>query len=66
MDQAATQARKCPGLNCENDASTLQCPTCLKQGLETYFCGQDCFKRSWVGNTSLASKTTYNSEVSER
>jgi hypothetical protein len=58
MDQAAAHPRKCPGLNCENDASTLQCPTCLKQGLENFFCGQDCFKNSWVGNLGLASKTT--------
>ncbi|ERF75959.1 hypothetical protein EPUS_01325 [Endocarpon pusillum Z07020] len=47
MDQAAEKPRKCPGLECENDASTLQCPTCLKQGTESYFCSQDCFKRSW-------------------
>ncbi len=50
MDQAAEKPRKCPGLECENDASTLQCPTCLKQGIERYFCSQDCFKRSWVGD----------------
>jgi zf-MYND-like zinc finger, mRNA-binding len=50
MDQAAEKPRKCPGVDCENDASTLKCPTCLKQEIETCFCSQDCFKRSWVGN----------------
>lgn len=28
--------------------STLQCPTCIKLGLEpAYFCSQDCFKEFW-------------------
>lgn len=41
--------RKCIGVNCENEAGSLQCPTCLKLGLkESFFCSQDCFKRSWV------------------
>lgn len=42
--------RRCIGVDCENDAGSLQCPTCLKIGKESYFCSQDCFKRSWVGN----------------
>lgn len=29
-------------------ASTLQCPTCLKLGIQgSYFCSQDCFKGNW-------------------
>ena len=40
--------RKCIGVDCEKDAGALQCPTCLKLGKESFFCGQDCFKRSWV------------------
>lgn len=48
MDQAASQPRKCPGLNCENDVSTLQCPKCKDMGVDSFFCSQDCFKRSWV------------------
>ncbi|XP_031616728.1 methionine aminopeptidase 1 [Contarinia nasturtii] len=29
-------------------AATLQCPTCLKIGIQgSYFCGQDCFKGYW-------------------
>ncbi|KAI7773034.1 methionine aminopeptidase 1 [Diaporthe eres] len=40
---------KCLGVECANDAGALQCPTCLKLGKEnSYFCSQDCFKRSWV------------------
>lgn len=28
--------------------STLQCPVCLKMGIQgSYFCSQDCFKGSW-------------------
>jgi methionyl aminopeptidase len=41
--------RKCEGADCSNDAGSLQCPTCQKLGKESYFCGQDCFKRNWVG-----------------
>jgi len=45
----ATDApRKCAGKDCENDASSLQCPNCQKLGKENYFCSQDCFKRNWV------------------
>ncbi|KPI45579.1 Methionine aminopeptidase 1 [Cyphellophora attinorum] len=47
MDQAAAQPRKCPGVDCPNDASTLQCPKCKEQNIPSFFCSQDCFKRSW-------------------
>ncbi|KAF7117888.1 hypothetical protein CNMCM5793_007219 [Aspergillus hiratsukae] len=39
--------RKCIGVDCENNAGSLQCPTCLKMGTDSFFCSQDCFKRSW-------------------
>lgn len=55
--------KKCLGADCENDAGTLQCPTCIKNGIkDSFFCSQDCFKRNWnthktmhktaAGNTS--------------
>jgi hypothetical protein len=41
--------KKCMGGDCDNDAGSLQCPTCLKLGMkESFFCSQDCFKRNWV------------------
>lgn len=41
--------KKCLGVDCENDAGPLQCPTCLKTGIkDSFFCSQDCFKRNWV------------------
>jgi hypothetical protein len=44
-----SQKRRCLGAGCAKDASTLQCPVCLKLGLaNSYFCSQDCFSRSWV------------------
>ncbi|KAF3917913.1 hypothetical protein ABW20_dc0108829 [Dactylellina cionopaga] len=44
---AASDA-KCKGVECTNPAGTLQCPTCLKLGIKnSFFCSQDCFKRSW-------------------
>ncbi|ATZ45353.1 hypothetical protein BCIN_01g01510 [Botrytis cinerea B05.10] len=40
--------RKCIGVDCENEAGSLQCPTCLKLGTkDSFFCSQDCFKKSW-------------------
>ncbi|KAJ5116289.1 methionine aminopeptidase type I [Penicillium angulare] len=40
--------RKCLGVDCPNDAGTLQCPTCLKLGMtDSFFCSQDCFKKNW-------------------
>lgn len=41
--------KKCLGVDCENEAGSLQCPTCLKLGIKgSFFCSQDCFKKSWV------------------
>lgn len=38
----------CTGADCGKVASTaLKCPTCLKSNINSYFCGQDCFKRNW-------------------
>ncbi|KAK9457417.1 peptidase M24, structural domain-containing protein [Dipodascopsis uninucleata] len=42
-----TETRICSRSGCENKATTLQCPTCLKLGASYYFCGQDCFKKAW-------------------
>ncbi|KAF2666932.1 methionine aminopeptidase 1 [Microthyrium microscopicum] len=39
--------RKCAGSDCDQDAQSLQCPTCQKLGKSSFFCGQDCFKRNW-------------------
>ena len=49
MGSQAAPDRKCMGDDCNNDAGSLQCPTCLKLGIkDSYFCSQDCFKRNWV------------------
>ncbi|PMD24514.1 methionine aminopeptidase [Hyaloscypha hepaticicola] len=48
MASEAEAKRKCSGADCDNDAGSLQCPTCLKQGIkDSFFCSQDCFKRNW-------------------
>ncbi|TID13475.1 methionine aminopeptidase type I [Venturia nashicola] len=49
-DAADKTVRKCAGGDCDKDADTLQCPTCQKIGKESFFCGQDCFKRNWAGH----------------
>lgn len=51
-------AHKCETGGCGNPA-TLQCPTCLKIGIQSYFCTQDCFKSYWKSHKvihMLASK----------
>ncbi|KAI9682037.1 MAG: Methionine aminopeptidase 1 [Caeruleum heppii] len=45
--------RQCVGTSCGNEAGALQCPTCLKLGQESFFCSQDCFKRSWSDHKAL-------------
>ncbi|PGH13874.1 methionine aminopeptidase, type I [Polytolypa hystricis UAMH7299] len=46
------ETKKCIGVDCSNDAGSLRCPTCLKLGVESFFCSQDCFKRSWAEHKS--------------
>ncbi|KAG8627376.1 hypothetical protein KVT40_004859 [Elsinoe batatas] len=46
--------RKCLGADCSNDAGALQCPTCLKLGVnDSFFCAQDCFKRNWNDHKTI-------------
>lgn len=46
-------SHKCETPNCNNKA-TLQCPTCLKIGIQgSYFCSQDCFKGYWKSHKAI-------------
>ncbi|KAL2863809.1 methionine aminopeptidase MAP1 [Aspergillus lucknowensis] len=56
---AEVAPRKCLGLECANHAGALQCPTCLKMGLDSPFCSQDCFKRSWSNHKVLHKKSNF-------
>lgn len=40
----------CSGDDCNKEAGTLKCPTCLKNGTNSYFCDQECFKRNWASH----------------
>uniref|UniRef100_A0A060TBT5 Methionine aminopeptidase n=1 Tax=Blastobotrys adeninivorans TaxID=409370 RepID=A0A060TBT5_BLAAD len=51
---------KCSGVDCTNEASKLKCPTCLKNKVEAYFCGQDCFKRSWAEHKKTHPTATHD------
>ncbi|KAI0165129.1 methionine aminopeptidase 1 [Hypoxylon sp. FL1284] len=52
--------RICLGIDCGNDAGSLQCPTCLKVGMKnSYFCSQDCFKKNWNGHKALHKSTGF-------
>jgi len=47
------ESNTCSNIDCKKQ-STLQCPTCLDQGLSpTYFCSQDCFKKCWTDHKKL-------------
>ncbi|KAH3683242.1 hypothetical protein WICPIJ_005770 [Wickerhamomyces pijperi] len=38
----------CSAPDCGKETtSVLKCPLCLKQNVESFFCNQTCFKRSW-------------------
>ncbi|KAF2751726.1 methionine aminopeptidase 1A [Sporormia fimetaria CBS 119925] len=53
MATNGTAPRKCMGKDCENEAGALQCPNCQKLGKDSFFCSQDCFKRSWAEHKKL-------------
>ena len=47
----------CSGADCGKEASgSLKCPTCLKNNVSSYFCGQECFKRNWKTHKSVHPK----------
>ncbi|KAF8472752.1 putative methionine aminopeptidase type 1 [Kalaharituber pfeilii] len=50
---APVTKRACLGVACQNVEVNLKCPTCLKLGVESYFCSQDCFKKSWTEHKVL-------------
>lgn len=44
---SAVSGHKCETPDCDQPA-TLQCPTCLKIGIQgSFFCNQTCFKGFW-------------------
>ncbi|KAI0849099.1 methionine aminopeptidase [Daldinia vernicosa] len=46
--------KTCLSAGCDNKAESLQCPTCLKLGIDnSYFCSQDCFKSAWVEHKKI-------------
>ncbi|KAJ1977058.1 Methionine aminopeptidase 1 [Dimargaris cristalligena] len=68
---SALANKTCQGLGCDKPAK-LQCPTCIKLGIEgSFFCDQACFKKNWPlhkmvhdnvqnGGTSGGPAGTYN------
>ncbi|GAB1317691.1 Methionine aminopeptidase 1 [Madurella fahalii] len=54
MAEEPPTKRKCLGVDCDNDASSLQCPKCLSLGIkDSYFCSQDCFKKNWATHKDI-------------
>lgn len=61
MTEALLSQKICETPEC-NLAAKLQCPTCVKLGIQnSYFCSQDCFKSSWKTH-KLIHKLVENSE----
>jgi hypothetical protein len=59
--------KKCLGVDCDNEAGALQCPTCLKLGIkDSFFCSQDCFKKSWVRLPDCSSSSLLSVSSSPR
>uniref|UniRef100_A0A1B6LG69 Methionine aminopeptidase n=1 Tax=Graphocephala atropunctata TaxID=36148 RepID=A0A1B6LG69_9HEMI len=51
MASAASRICESPGCN---ETSKLQCPTCVKLGIQgSYFCSQECFKGNWKDHKVL-------------
>jgi len=48
---------KCLSDNCDKQAPTLQCPTCIKLGIPgSFFCSQECFKENWSSHKDVHKK----------
>ncbi|CAG8491394.1 9640_t:CDS:10 [Acaulospora morrowiae] len=41
-----SDGQSCQGQGCSKPAK-LQCPTCLKSQVNSYFCSQECFTKNW-------------------
>uniref|UniRef100_A0A3B5A0Q7 Methionine aminopeptidase n=1 Tax=Stegastes partitus TaxID=144197 RepID=A0A3B5A0Q7_9TELE len=63
---ASTEARReCETEGCSKDAK-LQCPTCIKLGIQgSYFCSQECFKGSWASHKLLHKKAKEDKNQNE-
>lgn len=47
----------CAGADCGKETTNkLQCPTCLKSDVHSYFCSQTCFKRNWGSHKAVHPK----------
>ncbi|TIA38907.1 methionine aminopeptidase 1A [Aureobasidium pullulans] len=55
---ASEDKRVCEGADCNKEAGTLQCPTCQKQGMASFFCSNDCFKRNWSEHKKIHKSTS--------
>ncbi|TIB16388.1 hypothetical protein E3P89_00396 [Wallemia ichthyophaga] len=43
----------CAGLNCVSTSATMQCPKCKDLNISSFFCGQDCFRKSWSSHKTV-------------
>ncbi|PHH59429.1 hypothetical protein CDD81_3215 [Ophiocordyceps australis] len=49
-----TGKKICLGDDCDKEAGSLQCPTCLKLSIkDSFFCSQECFKKNWGTHKSM-------------
>lgn len=63
--QTTTEKKACATPDCVNPAN-MQCPTCIKLGLEpTFFCGQECFTAFWKFHKLSHTKKTEDTGASK-
>lgn len=59
---AVAVARVCETTSCNNEAK-LQCPTCIKLGIQgSFFCNQECFKSFWSEHKKVHKKAKAESQ----
>lgn len=55
--EVTSQKVICSGLNCGKETiPKLNCPVCLKNGVQSYFCSQGCFASNWKQHKSVHPK----------
>ncbi|VTZ69615.1 methionine aminopeptidase 1b, putative [Plasmodium chabaudi chabaudi] len=61
IEKARENNLVCKGCG-ENLTKKLSCPVCLKNKINSYFCSQECFKRSWKEHSKMHPSEKENNE----
>ncbi|ETB62147.1 methionine aminopeptidase, type I [Plasmodium yoelii 17X] len=64
IEESSNNNLVCKGCG-ENLTKKLSCPVCLKNKINSYFCNQECFKRSWKEHSKMHKSEKENNEKDE-